>query len=90
MLHISPIKIAAGIAAVLLAVTGLFYFSEARQGVVNMFAAPKKPASTTAQPSRPTEVAATASGVRVIPIGVAPTAAPAKASSANAGRPSGG
>ncbi|ANH67799.1 hypothetical protein [Mitsuaria sp. 7] len=83
MLHISPIKIAAGIAAVLLAVTGLFYFSEARQGVVNMFAARKKPASTSAQTSRQAEVAATASGVRVIPIGVAPQAssAPARRSS---------
>lgn len=83
MLHISPVKIAAALAAVVLAVTGLFYFSEARQGVVNMFAARKKPPSTNAQTSRPADVTATPSGVRVIPIGVAPQAssAPARRSS---------
>ncbi|WP_431104025.1 hypothetical protein [Roseateles noduli] len=81
MLHISPVKIAAGIVAVVLAVTGLFYFSEARQGVVNMFAARKKPPA--AQTTRQTDATATASGVRVIPIGVAPQAssAPARRSS---------
>lgn len=85
MLHISPIKIAAGIAAVVLAVTGLFYFSEARQGVANMFAARKKPPATNAQTARQADVSATASGVRVIPIGVAP-----QASSATTGRTSNG
>ena len=88
MLRISPVKLIAGIAAVFLAVGGLFFASEARQGVVNMFSVIRLSSPKPAQAPRQTEVSATSSGVKVIPIGVAPQARPASA--ASAGKPGGG
>jgi hypothetical protein len=86
MLHISPVKLIAALAAVTLAVGGLFFASEARQGVVNMFAVIRlsSPAKSP-QPSRQAEVSATPSGVRVIPIGVAPKESPASAGKSGGG-----
>ncbi len=81
MMRISPVKVIAGLAAVILAIGGLFFASEARQGVVNMFSvirlsSPAKPP----QAARPADTGAVASGVRVIPIGVSPPSRPASAS----------
>lgn len=89
MLKISPVKIVAGIAAVTLAIAGLFFASEARQGVVNMFSVIRlsSPAKHP-QAARPADVGAIASGVRVIPIGVSPQPSPT-AASASAGRSDG-
>lgn len=85
MFRISPIKIAAALAAVTLAVTVLFYASEARQATVNILSgATKSPRPSGSQTAAPAHSAATASGVRVIPIGVASTP-----SSGNAGRANG-
>lgn len=83
MFRISPIKIVAALAAVTLAVAVLFYASEARQATVNILSgATKSPRPASSQ--APAHSAATASGVRVIPIGVASTP-----SSGNAGRSNG-
>ncbi|MBO9686831.1 MAG: hypothetical protein J7598_09475 [Mitsuaria chitosanitabida] len=70
-MQISPIKIAAGIAAVVLAVAGLFIATQMRQGAVDMLSSPGVGAwIKRAPPARPAEPSATASGVRVIPFGV--------------------
>ncbi|UXH77167.1 hypothetical protein [Roseateles amylovorans] len=86
MLHTSPIKIVAGIASVILAVTGLYLACQMRQGAVDILSVTRLRLPFTAtQTARPAEVAAKPAGVRVIPIGVAATP-----SSGNAGRANGG
>ncbi|WP_141100666.1 hypothetical protein [Roseateles aquatilis] len=85
MMHISPVKVIAGIAAVILAVAGLFFASHVRQAAVDMLSVVRLGSSgKSAQTTRQAEVTATPSGVRVIPIGVA-----APPSSGNAGQSTG-
>ncbi|SEL84969.1 hypothetical protein SAMN05216359_11968 [Roseateles sp. YR242] len=71
MQHISPVKIVAGIAAIILAVTVVFYGSKARQGVSDILSVTRvrAPAAST-QTSPQADVGARPSGTRVIPIGV--------------------
>lgn len=80
MKRISPVKLVAALAAVLLAVIGYFLANKLRAGAEDMFSRTKLSFPTkTAPPARPAEVSAQASGVRVIPIGVAASPAPASA-----------
>jgi len=87
--QISPIKVVAGIAALVLAVAGVFYASKARQGAADMFAAARANTSAKAAAARQAaasaparEEGATPVGSRVIPIGVV-----AQPGSGNAARP---
>ncbi|MDH0865157.1 hypothetical protein [Mitsuaria sp. GD03876] len=81
MQHFSPIKIVAGIAAVVLSITGLFFASNVRQAVSDILSIKREKPRATAAQQPPVEVSAKASGVRVIPFGVAD-----KPASANAGK----
>ncbi len=72
MLKTSPIKIVAGLASVVLAVTGLYLACQMRQGAVDILSVTRIRLPFAAQPSAaPAEVSAKPAGVRVIPIGVA-------------------
>lgn len=79
---ISPIKVVAGIAAVVLAIAGLFYASQARQATADLMSTTRLSLPKTSAPAAPANVSAAASGVKVIPIGVAeqPNAAAPRAS----------
>lgn len=72
MQKISPVKLIAGIAAVLIAVVGLFAAGNLRQGAADMFKHIRLPilATKPAQPAASAPASARASGVKVIPIGV--------------------
>lgn len=78
MQKISPVKVVAGIAAIVMAIAGLLFATQLRGAVSDMFtvirlSSPKAPP----QPAQANGTGAAASGVRVIPFGVtAPASAP--------------
>lgn len=78
MQRFSPIKIVAGLAAVVLSIAGLFYASNARQAVADIMSTTRLKAPARQAQTPPAEVSAQASGVRVIPFGVADQASSAK------------
>lgn len=79
MLRISPIQIVAALAAAGLALACVYYGSQARGTVAHIMSLPRA-ASAPPAPARAVEVSATASGVKVIPFGMA---APAAASASS-------
>lgn len=91
-MKVAPVKIVAGLAALLLAVLGWVLASRLHVGAEDMFSKVRLPTMGGARIA-PAEPAAKASGVRVIPIGVTSGVTPGPtpgAGSANAGRASGG
>ncbi|WP_343636027.1 hypothetical protein [Roseateles sp.] len=81
----SPVKIVAGLAAVLLAVVGVILAAKLHRGAEEMFSGMRLHSKSASAPAaRPADAGATPSGVKVIPIGVAD-----KPASANAGGPGG-
>ncbi len=76
-MRLSPIKVIAGVAAVVLAIAGLVLATRLREAAVDLLSAPRaRPPTTSAQPPSRADATATPSGVRVIPIGVAPASSP--------------
>lgn len=86
-MKIAPVKIVAGLAALLLAVLGWVLASKLHVGAEDMFSKMRMPGMGQGAQKGPAEPSAKASGVRVIPIGVTSGPTPAPAS---AGRASGG
>lgn len=68
-MKVAPVKIVAGLAALLLAVLGWVLASKLHVGAEDMFSKMRMPAMGGAK-TAPAEPSAKASGVRVIPIGV--------------------
>lgn len=79
MLQVSPVKIVAGIVAVVLAMIVLFYGSQMRQGVVDLLSVKRpRPAGATQPVATQADSASRPSTIQVIPFGVAPKASEAK------------
>ncbi|MBB3197274.1 hypothetical protein [Roseateles terrae] len=79
MQKLSPVKVVAGVIAILMAIAFLVVATRMREGVAGMFAAAQANTAKRSAPSAPpAQPGARASGSRVIPIGVVPAPAPAQ------------
>lgn len=79
MQKLSPVKLVAGVIAILMAIAFLVIATRMREGVAGMFAAAQaNTAKRSAASAPPAEPGARASGSRVIPIGVVPAPATAQ------------
>lgn len=80
MLKLSPVKVVAGLIAILMAVVFLVVATRMREGAAGMFSAARANTAQRAPAAAPPVAqSARASGSRVIPIGVVPAEAPAPA-----------